>query len=967
MELSVTTRAEPSAAGEYHELVGFTEEFKVQEPEVEDEAEGWEIVEPAAAGGGRRRSSSAREYSPFVERASAAADEPPEDLVMGCLDRRCTAHFHEGCERHRCACCRFHFCSEHIRRCPVKLRNASSFSDLPLGCSSSATAVAGCGSAGPTATLTGALLTLADCLGLPTGPEPAALCKRCQEAILPATPAQARATPLALGPVGMSDLPTATPSAPSRPSRPSASWGAIDVVAIAAEAADLHSASFSGVLEAKGEEAPRRKVARELLKRLLERLRVCLRPWTEYEREWVWRIRDALCEADASWVAQFARQVRWDIPEEVAVVARLVERVHDRRQFAPRDALQVLSVLGRHATQVVAALGERQLGVVATHAAEALAKLSDLELACSLELLLDAGHNFGAVGATGGRRAVVQALVRAACDKSATAALLRGELFWALEARSKKFAAVRIAALTLSLPSVLSSPSESCEWAGVAVEDLLRNLPADAELALLRQRTWVRHLERGEKDAARVEPWGEQRAFPLAVWPPHQYCLGMEGEPREMMSKNAPVIIRCRWQRSCSQTEDPPPAVLSQASEPGWPPSPVGERTAPAPAGGAGLLLKRDAGMHLEQQVGQTLRLLELLIWEDPDLQTLLEQEGLRAEDVRVTYVIAMTGPGVGIVEFVEGAKTLRDVREGRGRHDASRVPLRERFLSQTGRGTLLSYLQQHNSKEDLKKALARLAFTSAVSAVLSFVAGLGDRHHENFMATIDGRLLHVDYGYALGREPLDSVLIHAVTGGRPATLLQYEELMEALGPHLLQHVFWPTVCRAYIRVRQHAGLFTEMVFVAMARDPSHRDPRGDPVASQRAWATAQEFVARRCAPTMCEPSADQFVKMLLRHCARHEAGARLRDGLKGLCLRERTHQGMLRVCNAVIQTGLGASSAMGVAAQRAVGGAAPVLLRGSQEATAAARDAAAGLLVGVRGLLADTGAAAVEDRDEGH
>ena len=36
-------------------------------------------------------------------------------------------------------------------------------------------------------------------------------------------------------------------------------------------------------------------------------------------------------------------------------------------------------------------------------------------------------------------------------------------------------------------------------------------------------------------------------------------------------------------------------------------------------------------------------------------------------------------------------------------------------------------------------------------------------------MVTVDGRLVHVDFGYALGKEPLDSVLIHfAVQGFQP-------------------------------------------------------------------------------------------------------------------------------------------------------------------------------------------------------
>uniref|UniRef100_A0A7S2L905 PI3K/PI4K catalytic domain-containing protein n=1 Tax=Zooxanthella nutricula TaxID=1333877 RepID=A0A7S2L905_9DINO len=306
-----------------------------------------------------------------------------------------------------------------------------------------------------------------------------------------------------------------------------------------------------------------------------------------------------------------------------------------------------------------------------------------------------------------------------------------------------------------------------------------------------------------------------------------------------------------------------------------------------------------------------------------------------------------MTGPNTAIVEYVEGAKTLRDVREGRGRHGPSKAPLSQRFLAPADRSTLISHLRQHNSSRDLPLALARLACTSAVSAVLSFVAGLGDRHHENFMATADGRLLHVDYGYALGREPLDSMLIHMLSGGRPATLLQYEELMEALGPSLLKHVFWPTVRRAYHCVRRQAGLLTELVFAAITRDPSHRNPRGDAAASQRAWATAQAFVTRRCVPSMAEPAAEQFIEMLLRHCARNEAGARLRDGLKGLNLREKAQQGVSRMCDVMFQQGRGASSAVGLAAQ---------------ESTAAASGVAVGLFRGVRALLAESGATDEEE-----
>jgi len=128
--------------------------------------------------------------------------------------------------------------------------------------------------------------------------------------------------------------------------------------------------------------------------------------------------------------------------------------------------------------------------------------------------------------------------------------------------------------------------------------------------------------------------------------------------------------VRCR----CSELDSHESVGASNAASAGsggagrGASAPTAPMAQPSPAsaasrpGGfsAGLLLKRDAGMHREQQVGQTLRLLERLIWEDASLRNLLTRAGLQPEDVRATYVIAMTGSGTAIVEAVEGARTLR-------------------------------------------------------------------------------------------------------------------------------------------------------------------------------------------------------------------------------------------------------------------------------------------------------------------
>jgi len=873
------------------------QQLEVQEPEAEDEADGWEIVDPAAAKVMKspRSRASSWEVSLFWEKASLPADEVPEDLIMGCLDPECDAQFSDGCERHRCNSCKLFFCEKHLAAWPIAnlkddcishhASHASSPRDIPSG------------------------------LGM-------VVCRECRAAF-----EQVAQAPLHHSKEAVSTLTTQTEADHIEQVLRQPVLPGIDSVALGMEAQALRAMSLAEFKQVAEMETLNRTVARLLLHRSLANLRICLRPWSYHDREWVWRLRDELAEAEPGWIAQFTRQAHWENTEQAKGVTRLIERAHARKSLRAWDALEVLGILGRWAEPAVATIGERRLGLIATHAAEALTGLGEVELACCLELLLDAAGDLGAAGATGGRRAIVGMLLRVACRDSALAAALRGELFWALEARIKASKATR--QLGSSAQTTDATGEQWASWASVALEELLRGLPAEKELGLLRQRDWVRHLERGEAAAARVEPaWGDVRAFPLAVWPSSRLCLGLEGQPREAPGVSAPVVIRCR----CQNDAGGPAVKVKGAPASGG--APGGASTANPPrTETAGLLLKRDWGMHHEQQVGQTIRLLECLMWQDEELCQLLKREQLELEDVRVTYVIAMTGPGTAIVEAVDGARTLRDVRE------RCKTPpsLRGRLLAPTTRSSLFEFLQQHNTGRELHRALARLAFTAATSAVLSFVAGLGDRHHENFMVTASGRLLHVDYGYALGREPFDAVLIHyAVQGGCPTITLPHEELHDALGAELLKRVFWPVVRRAYLCVRRRTGLLAEMVYTATVRS-SRRGLRGDLVAAQRAWDTAQAFVTRNCAIAMSEPCAQRFIHALVLHSARHERGAQFRDRQKNLCLREKTQQSIVQACSTALTKGRNASAVVGLA---------------SSEATAVARGAAGELLGGVRQLL---------------
>jgi hypothetical protein len=703
---------------------------------------------------------------------------------------------------------------------------------------------------------------------------------------------------------------------------------------IASQANILMSKPLKELREVTKEEEASKSVARALLLKLLERLRTCLRTWGHLERIWVWSIRDALVEEDSSWLPQFAQQARSDCMEDFKGIRFLVEEAHRQRRICPWDALRLLGSLGRNAASACASIGDRLLGLISQHAVEAAeagrpaeaghpaeAGLSGGQLRLCLEMLLDAGEALGAAGAIGGRRAIVGLLCRKASGPSYESAQLRGELFWALEARATVATELVAAGVTsagvVALPAAagVSQAEGPSAWARVALEELLRNQPADIELGLLRQATWVRDMERGELAAGMQPSWGEKRAFGLAIWPPEKRCLGLRGKLHEAVSrassKNAPMIIQC----ACVNAEDGQGSSSAASSG-------AALGTAPQQQAGStsgGILLKRDIASHFfqnsaqplslsqEHRVGQMMRLLEHLVWEPQGeneyMKDFLEREGLTPEDVRTTYVIAMTGPNTCMVEFIDGACTLKAVRAG-GKASGWG------FSSGRPERPLHEFLRHNNKDKDQEeKAKKRLAFTAAMSAVLSFAAGLGDRHHENFMITDAGTLLHVDYGYALGREPLDSVVLHRLSRTqRPVTTLHLEELADALPPSDLNNIFWPVVRGAFLRIRAHSGLMLEMVYTAMLRDD---------MPQQRTWKEAQEFVADRLVTVLPEEMAERFIFSLLWHCGRPEQqyGTQLRDDLKNfreVGLQDKTLQAVTTAYEGVAAGGRRAASAVG-------------------------------------------------------
>lgn len=614
---------------------------------------------------------------------------------------------------------------------------------------------------------------------------------------------------------------------------------AIRIKGVLAEAQKLRDLSLVEFDQRDADEEVDKTVARELWKLAQGRSRRCLRQWTEMERQRLLRLSEELCKQDPTWLVQFMRQVRWGTSESEREQQEMVELF--------RGYSDKLSALDKLHCVIAACRRLRQEGGSTTVfnelvecTVESLRKSPDRtemesDIACVLELLLEvvavvegARKGEGATSPTNNHaNSLIDFLVEVATGGSAS---FRGALFWALEAISRAG----------DPPWAKPSP-----WAGHACARLMQS--RDAETELYRQQAWVRQLERSEYGAAGTQMW-RARPFPVAVWNSEVLCHGLSAH-RKADSKAAPLIADC------------------ETNKDGVP---------------AGVLMKRDSGLQLEQQVGQLLRLLEFQIWRNEEL---LKRAGLCVEDTRVTYRIVMTGPDTAMVELVGRAWTLEKVRATCVKERGSATDCLQHFLRKHCPKDAQGILDE----SWLKKAKARLAFTSAVSAVLSYVAGLGDRHHENFMITQDGRLLHVDYGYALGKEPVDSKAIQWVAntvvagvpaGGKPPTVVHYSELMEVLDKQeFLDPMFWPAVEQAYWVACQHGGLLTEFVFAAETRSMSSPNS----AALKAAYERARCFVASRCVPTISSAAtAAQFINQLILYSTRSSEGADWRDSLKG-------------------------------------------------------------------------------------
>jgi len=130
---------------------------------------------------------------------------------------------------------------------------------------------------------------------------------------------------------------------------------------------------------------------------------------------------------------------------------------------------------------------------------------------------------------------------------------------------------------------------------------------------------------------------------------------------------------------------------------------------------------------------GDDLRQDQLVIQLIELMDQMFREVGLDLSMTR--YRVLSTGPKEGLVEFVSDAQPLSRVLK---EYSSIRV-----YFSQN--------CHEHGGEAAV---LDRFIKSSAGYAVATYVLGIGDRHLDNIMIRPSGCLLHVDFGFAFGRDP---------------------------------------------------------------------------------------------------------------------------------------------------------------------------------------------------------------------
>eukprot|EP01064_Diplonema_japonicum_P037006 TRINITY_DN8561_c3_g2_i1.p1 TRINITY_DN8561_c3_g2~~TRINITY_DN8561_c3_g2_i1.p1 ORF type:complete len:880 (+),score=181.10 TRINITY_DN8561_c3_g2_i1:101-2740(+) len=193
-------------------------------------------------------------------------------------------------------------------------------------------------------------------------------------------------------------------------------------------------------------------------------------------------------------------------------------------------------------------------------------------------------------------------------------------------------------------------------------------------------------------------------------------------------------------------------------------------------------------------------------------IDKLLKQDGL---DLMLTpYKCLATSVSEGMVEIVPNVVPLQDIIDG---------------------NNIQSHLRKYNYDEKgdfqlTKECLDTWVKSNAGYAIITFVLGIGDRHLENLLVTNDGRMVHIDFGFILGRDPKPF----------PPPLKLRKEMVDAMGgtESARFNEFKKLCCGSFNIIRKHAALIINSM--AMMVDANIPDLTSDVRTTKNAYSKIQ-------------------------------------------------------------------------------------------------------------------------------
>jgi len=184
-------------------------------------------------------------------------------------------------------------------------------------------------------------------------------------------------------------------------------------------------------------------------------------------------------------------------------------------------------------------------------------------------------------------------------------------------------------------------------------------------------------------------------------------------------------------------------------------------------------------------KLGDDLRQDQLILQIITLMDQLLRRENL---DLRLTpYRVLATSSRHGMMEFVDA------------------FPIAEILSSE---GSILNFFRKYNSHESGPYGVKAECMDTYVKScagycVITYLLGVGDRHLDNLMLARCGKLVHIDFGYILGRDPKPL----------PPPMKLSKEMIEGFGGVNSEHYqqFRRECYTAFLYLRRHANLILNL------------------------------------------------------------------------------------------------------------------------------------------------------------